>query len=350
MKLVVLAGGPSSERLVSMATGTAICRSLRSRGHRAVFVDLTMGLDTVTEDIFDRPDGNCPNSHIGSVEEDREHVLSRRKEQGKSVFGPHVLEVCQMADMVFMGLHGACGEDGRIQAMFDLLGIRYTGSDYCSSAMAMNKIVSKQIMDANQINTPHWKQLTYTENEIEIVATDITLPCVVKTASGGSSLGVYIAEDQETLVAALKDVLQFGDRVIIEEKIVGREIEIGVLGDRALPAVEIIPKAGYFDYRSKYQKGAATEICPANLTEETAEQLGEIAMKFHRALGMSVYSRIDFILDRDNRAWCLECNSLPGMTPTSLLPQEAAAAGLDYGELCEEIIRLSYQEKRSVLG
>lgn len=348
MKLVVLAGGPSSERMVSMATGTAICRALRSRGHRAVFVDLTLGLDAVTEDIFDRPDGNCPNSRIGSVEEDRERVLSRRKEQGKSVFGAHVLEVCQMADMVFMGLHGTCGEDGRIQAMFDLLGIRYTGSDYCSSAMAMDKIVSKQIMDANQIGTPRWKQLSYTEDEAEAVAANVSLPCVVKTAAGGSSLGVYIAEDQETLVTALKDVLQFGNRVIIEQKIVGREIEIGILGDHALPAVEIIPTAGYFDYHCKYQKGGATEICPADLTEETAEQLAKVALKFHRALGMSIYSRIDFILDSDNRAWCLECNSLPGMTPTSLIPQEAAAAGLDYGELCEEIIRLSYREKRSV--
>ncbi|MCI9554131.1 MAG: D-alanine--D-alanine ligase, partial [Oscillibacter sp.] len=169
---------------------------------------------------------------------------------------------------------------------------------------------------------------------------------VIKCTTGGSSLGVFLPENREELEEALVKVRRFGGQVIWEERIYGRELTAAVLGDRALPAVETIPAGKDFDYAAKYQRGGAAEICPANLTEAEAAAAGELALRAHRALGLQVYSRTDMILDRDGKLWCLEVNSLPGMTPTSFVPQEAAAVGIGYGELCEEIVRLSLDVKR----
>lgn len=172
------------------------------------------------------------------------------------------------------------------------------------------------------------------------------MPCVIKCTTGGSSLGVFLPEDRAELQDALMNVRQFGGEILWEERIYGRELTVAVLGDRALPAVETTPSGKDFDYAAKYQKGGAREVCPAPLTEAEAAAAGELALRAHKALGLQVYSRTDMILDRDGKLWCLEANSLPGMTPTSFVPQEAAAAGMSYGELCEEIVRLSLHIKR----
>ncbi len=172
------------------------------------------------------------------------------------------------------------------------------------------------------------------------------MPCVIKTTTGGSSLGVYLPEDRKELEEALVQVLGFGGEVLWEERIYGRELTVAVLGDRALPAAETVPAGKDFDYAAKYQKGGALETCPADLTEAEAAAAGELALRTHRALGLAVYSRTDMILDRSGKLWCLEANSLPGMTPASFVPKEAAAVGMSYGELCEEIVRLSYDLKR----
>ena len=349
MKIVVLAGGLSTERAVSLVTGNGICRALRERGHRAILVDLFLGLEEVPEDLealFDAADGLCPDARIDPVAPDLEAVRRSRKDQSPRVFGPNVLELCQLADLVFLGLHGRDGEDGRVQAALELLGVPYTGSGYLASGIAMDKAVSKRIMDACGIPTPKWETLSYTAAEIPELAESLALPCVVKTTTGGSSLGVYLPEDREALEEALREVRSFGGEVIWEERIFGRELTVAVLGERALPAVETVPAGKDFDYAAKYQRGGAAETCPARLSRAEAEAAGELALRAHRALGLSVYSRTDMILDGDGKLWCLEVNSLPGMTPTSFVPQEAAAVGMSYGELCEEIVRLSLEIQR----
>ena len=175
----------------------------------------------------------------------------------------------------------------------------------------------------------------------------MSTPCAVKIVNGGSSIGVALPDTKEQLEKALRDLLRYGDHVVVEQKIKGREIQIAVLGDGYLPAVEIIPKGAYFDYESKYQAGGAVELCPAPITDAAWKQVGEMALKLHKGLGLSVYSRSDFILDENGQAWCLEINTLPGMTPTSLVPQEAAQVGLNYGELCEKIVELSLAARKA---
>lgn len=349
MKIVVLAGGLSTERAVSLVTGTGICRALRQRGHRAILVDLFLGVEEAPEDLerlFDAADGLCPDARIEAEAPDLEAVRRSRKDQSSRVFGPHVLELCERADIVFLGLHGRDGEDGRVQAALELLGVPYTGAGYLASGIAMDKAVSKRVMDACGVPTPKWEMLRYTAEEAPALAKVLPMPCVVKTTTGGSSLGVYLPEDRKELEEALVKVLEFGGEILCEERIFGRELTVAVLGDRALPAVETTPAGKDFDYAAKYQKGGAREVCPAPLTGEEAAAAGELALRAHRCLGLQVYSRTDMILDQDGKLWCLEVNSLPGMTPTSFVPQEAAAAGMSYGELCEEIVRLSRQIKR----
>lgn len=350
MKIVVLAGGLSTERHVALVSGTGVCRALRERGHQAILVDMFLGLENYSgrlEDIFDAPDGLCSDVRVESEAPDLEAVRRSRRDQSPSLLGKDVLQVCMMADIVFLALHGECGEDGRIQATLDLLGVPYTGSGYLGSGMAMDKSVTKRFMDAEGIRTAPWHNIVYSEADIPQLVEKLEVPCAVKTVNGGSSIGVELPDTKEKLADALHHMLRFGNHVVVEKKISGREIQVAVLGDTYLPAVEIIPKGAYFDYVSKYQKDGAVEICPAPITDEEWKQIGEMALKLHRALGLSVYSRTDFILDSEGKAWCLEVNTLPGMTPTSLVPQEAAQVGLSYGELCEKIVEESLRVRKA---
>ena len=350
MKIVVLAGGVSTERAVSLVTGSGVCRALRKNGHRAILVDLFLGLEEVPADLeslFDAADGLCPDAKIGVEAPDLEAVKRSRRDQSHSHIGPHVLDICRKADLVFLGLHGMDGEDGRIQAALDLLGVPYTGAGHLASAIAMDKAVSKQILDACGIPTPKWQLLSYGPSEAEELAQTLPMPCVIKTIGGGSSLGVYLPEDRAELKRALEEVLRYGAKVLAEERIYGRELTVAVLGDRWLPAVETTPAGKEFDYVAKYQAGGATEICPAPVPAAiTSAGTGELALRTHRCLGLEVYSRTDMILDKDGRLWVLEANSLPGMTPTSFVPKEAAAVGMSYEQLCEEIVRLSLEVRR----
>ncbi len=349
MKIVVLAGGLSPERAVSLVTGTGVCRALRERGHRAILVDLFLGVEELPADpeaLFDAADGLCPDARIETTAPDLEAVRRSRKDRSPRVFGPNVLELCQLADIVFLGLHGQDGEDGRIQAALELLGVPYTGSGYLASGVAMDKAVAKRVMSAEGVPTPRWGVLDYRPEEACRLAQELPMPCVIKCTTGGSSLGVFLPENRTELRQALEKVRQFGGEVIWEERVYGRELTVAVLGNRALPAVETTPAGKDFDYAAKYQKGGAREVCPAPLTEAEAAAAGELALRAHRALGLQVYSRTDMMLDKNGKLWCLESNSLPGMTPTSFVPQEAAAVGMSYGELCEEIVRLSLAIKR----
>ena len=351
MKIVVLAGGLSTERAVSLVTGSSVCKALRENGHRAVLVDLFLGLEEVPENLetlFDAPNGLCPDAKIDIEAPDLEAVRAMRSDKSDRMVGPHVLELCALADIVFLGLHGQDGEDGRVQAAFDLLGIKYTGGGYLASALAMDKSMTKRMMDSAGIPTAPWRDIpAYTEADIPALTEELEVPCAVKVVNGGSSLGVALPDTKEELGVALKSLLRFGNHIIVEKKLTDcREFSIAVLGDRALPAVEIVPSEKEFDYAAKYQSGGARELCPAPITAEQQEEMGRLALKLHRALGLEVYSRTDFLLDEAGQFWCLEVNSLPGMTAASLVPKEAAAAGMTYHELCEEIVQQSYRLKR----
>ena len=236
MKIAVLAGGLSTERNISFISGSNVCRALRERGHRAAVADLFLGFESVEvapEMAFDAPDGLLSTIPTGREEPDLEAIRASRKDQSASIFGPGVLDFCKAADVVFLALHGQCGEDGRVQAAFDLMGIPYTGADYRSSAMAMDKAITKVMMESAGILTPRWQEFTYGQEDIPALCAQIQCPCVVKVVTGGSSLGVQVVDTAQMLGAALQQCLKYGNHIVVEEKIEGRELTCGVLGDRA---------------------------------------------------------------------------------------------------------------------
>ena len=344
MKIVVLAGGLSPERNVSLSSGAMVCQALRDRGHQVALVDLFFGLEDhkgEPEELFNAP---IPDSFkkVSRQAPDLEQVRASRKWKDASAIGPGVLDLCKKADVVYLGLHGACGEDGRIQAALDLLGVPYTGSGYLSSAIAMDKDLTKRLV-ADKVVTPQWMRVDLTEEQLDGLVEEVSLPAVIKPVDSGSSIGVFIANDKAELRHALKESVKLGGRVVIEQYIKGREIQVAVLNGKALPSIEITPKEGFYDYENKYQPGAALEVCPAPIPAEWEERIGKAAVAVFETVGLSVYARADFIVTEDGTPYFLEINTLPGMTPTSLVPQEAAAVGMDYGTLCETIIRSSLE-------
>ena len=340
MNIIVLCGGLSLERDVSLKSGALIARALRENGHRAVLVDAFFGYAGAYADpreIFEKPvdDGAA---EISADVPDLEAVKASRKQKNDARVGDNLMEVCRAADLVFLGLHGADGEDGRLQAMFDIAGIKYTGSGHLGSACAMDKETAKRLMAAAGVRVAEGVNITRTDAH----APAPFLPCVVKPRSGGSSVGTSIAHTEQEYADALGLGFTYADELLVERYIKGREIDVGVLAGEALPPIEIVPKTGFFDYKNKYQDGATDEICPIpNLPEALERELRETAERVYDALRLEVYARMDFIVDGEGRIWCLEANTLPGMTPASLLPKEAKAAGIGYNELCERIIAAS---------
>lgn len=335
MKVVVLAGGTSTERDVSLSTGSMIYKALKKNGHQVILLDVYLGYEGDVEGIFEQDTDWA--SQIGAVSEknpDLEAVKALRPDGDKKFFGPNVLTLCQNADAVFMALHGANGEDGKIQACFELLGIPYTGTDFVSSAMAMDKGITKDMFKAHNIPTPMGIRLYQGEQESERVP----YPCIVKACCGGSSVGVYIAHNDEEYEKAKKEAFRYDKEVIVEQYIEGREFSVGVMDGKALPVIEIAPKQGFYDYKNKYQAGSTVETCPADLPLDKTQEMQYIAERVFKALRMKNYARMDFMMSKDGSLYCLEANTLPGMTPTSLLPQEAAAIGIGFEELCEKIL------------
>ena len=345
MNIVVLCGGLSTERKISFSSGTKVCGALRAKGHAAVLVDLFLGLEDMEEDIINNPEklfSNLPELKpvvFDGVAPDLDEVRKSRKYKSKSLFGRGVLEICSKADVVFIALHGLNGEDGRIQATFDLMGIPYTGSGHVGAAMGMDKIITKELVRPYGINTPNWNSYCgVTKEDIPQILNDNNLPVVVKTPTGGSSVGVYIVKTKEEFEEALNNALKYSNDILVEQFVVGKEFTNAVLKGKALPCVEIVPKEGGYDYNNKYVAGATTEICPGRLDKDLADEMGEMARRVHEILGLKTYSRSDFLVDKDNNIFFLEVNTLPGMTPTSLVPQEAAAVGISYEDLCEMIV------------
>jgi D-alanine-D-alanine ligase len=239
-----------------------------------------------------------------------------------------------------MGLHGANGEDGRIQATLDLYGIPYTGTDYISSAICMDKGITKKFF--NMASIPNAKGY---DMNLDEEFKEIGYPIVVKVSTGGSSVGTYICKDRAEVDHALNEAKKFDDKVVVEEFIRGREFTCGVVDGKALPIVEIAPKVGFYDFANKYQAGQTNDICPAVLPEDKTLEIQRTAEEAYKVLKIKNYARIDFMMNEKGDIFCLEANTLPGMTPTSLLPMEAAAVGIDYPSLCEKLIEISLRNK-----
>lgn len=292
-------GGPGSERDVSMATGKGVAKALRSLGAEVSEIDVK-GAD------FELPDGT---------------------------------------ELAFIALHGTFGEDGQVQKILEDRGVAYTGEGIAESELAFDKIRSKEAFNQHGVTTPYWQAITRGQGPT------IPLPMVIKAPRQGSTVGVYIIQKEEEVDAAITKALTYDRQLLVEKFIPGRELTIGILGDQALPIIEIIPKGGFYDFTNKYPflnpsaGGGAEHVCPANIPEEQTRAIQDLALRAHRALGLKVYSRVDIILSDEGKPSVLEANTIPGMTEASLLPEAAAVAGIGYPELCARIIELS-QERR----
>lgn len=347
MKIVVLAGGLSTERDVSLASGAGICKTLRDRGHEAFLLDVYLGFPydaEKLEEVFTLPNAGLEIAEgIKTTAPDLPAIKASRADQSDCFLGPNVIDICRLADIVFMGLHGDVGENGKLQATFDILGIRYTGPNYLGSALAMDKGIAKKIFRMAGVPTPLGTTLKKSQKGTELAELGLSLPVVLKPCAGGSSIGVFIVNTEDEYKDAIEKSFTYEDEIVIEPYIKGREFAVGIIDGKALPVIEIIPKTGFFDYANKYQAGATQEICPAPIEPEIAEKMQRATELAFQALKLDIYSRADFLLDEHGDIFCLEMNTLPGMTATSLLPQEAKAAGIEYGELCELIIQKSLE-------
>ena len=341
MNIVVLAGGLSPERDVSLSSGVMIANALLDRGHRVLLADLFMGIADLPKDPLEAFASNrhYPAYSVPETAPDLDALFRTRKSGLSDSIGNGIVEACRAADVTFLALHGGIGENGSLQSFFDLNDIKYTGSPSFGCALAMNKWVTKQLFNGNGIRTPHGI-LLHQEDPIP----EFSLPCVVKPCCGGSSIGISIPRTRDEFLSAVKDAFRYEPTVLVEEYISGRELTCGILGGQTLPPTEIIPHNGFYDYAHKYQPGWTEEITPASISAEETGQVQEMTRKAFNALNLSVYGRADFILDSQGLLYCIEVNTLPGMTPTSLLPQGAAESGIDYPSLCEKIVSLSLEK------
>lgn len=346
MNIAVITGGLSTERDVAISSGYKIKNALRQKGHNVVFIDVFMGYEKecVPEELFKNNADLVSFNGVGENIPDIEAIKARRADKSDCFLGENVIKICRYADITFFAVHGGEGENGKLQAAFDILGIKYTGADYLSAALAMDKGITKALFDIHKVLNPKGEIFKKGEN------TDSwdVFPCVIKPCSGGSSVGLAKADNREQFKAAVEDAFRYEDEIVIEQFVTGREFSVGVLGDKVLPPIEIIPTTGFYDYKAKYQAGLTIEKCPADITEEQDKKLRKCAYDAYKALSLEAYARMDFILDENDDAYCLEANTLPGMTPTSLLPQEAEAMGINYPDLCEKIVELSLDKYRCI--
>ena len=322
-------GGSSDEREVSLASGAQVTHALRECGHEVVAVDTVSGPLSSEDEraLFRRGVAReAPGSpRLARLSSARVAALTGE---------PPLVDV----DVFFVALHGGAGEDGTVQGLLDLTGVRYTGSDRLGCSLAMDKEVTKRLLRDAGVPTPDWLVGPHTATA---VADALGLPVIVKAATGGSSLRLALAHDMDELQAVIGESRRWEDVVIFERYHPGRELTVGVLGREALPVGEIVPKREYFDYECKYQPGMADEIFPARVSPDVAELVQKLALRAFRCLRLRDYARVDFMVDRSGAPWCLEANAAPGMTANSLLPKAAKAAGMEFSELCERITRLA---------
>ena len=342
MNIVLLTGGLSSEREVSLTSSKSIVAGLREAGHTVKVVDPVYGDASVSEEDIFKDTVKRDHPTPGALEE-------LKAKANRNIITCINSSLFDDVDVVFLGLHGKLGEDGRVQTLLEMRGIKYTGSDILSSAIALDKHHSKILFRHNSIPTPDWfvinkNDVVNTEEIGRKVANSFGLPCVIKPNDEGSTVGLTIVQpdvEDTQLPSALDSAFKYSDKAIIEKCIPGKELTVTIIGDEAYPVIEIKPKGGFYDYEHKYTKGMTEYICPAEIPKDVEEKIKEYSLKAHRACGCSVYSRVDFILGEDDSLYCLEVNTLPGMTETSLVPKSAAALGMSFSQLLDKIIQLS---------
>ena len=329
LRILVLTGGSSAERDVAIASAVQVVNALRSRGHVVHVADTVVGiLDPAAE-------ARLLGGHVGTEPPDVHDLVARER---RVLFGGLLDQpLLRQADNIFLALHGGRGEDGSLQHLLELAGLRYTGSGPLASGLAMDKDISKRLFQEAGIPTAEWRM--HPTNPDEAIGT-LGLPLVVKPSKQGSTVGLTVVRAAAELDAAIAVAARHDDEVMLETFIPGRELTVGVLGDQALAVGEIIPKHELFDYECKYTPGMSEEIFPADIPGSVAWDVQRLGLLAHQVLKLRGYSRVDFRLTPDGRLFCLEANTLPGMTATSLLPQSAAAVGISFAELCERICRL----------
>jgi D-alanine-D-alanine ligase len=328
VRVTVLTGGTSSERDVALASAVQVIAALRARGHEVAVVDTARGFIPESDErsMLSGAVGVEPPS-IGQL-----HALER----GLLLSGLGNLAVVRDADVLFLALHGGRGEDGTLQTLLEMVGVPYTGSGRLGSAMAMDKDISKRLFRMSGVPTADW---VMAPADAERVGRDFGWPVVVKPSKQGSTVGLTVVKRVEEYHAAVTLAREYDDEVMIEQFVPGRELTAGVLDGRALAVGEIIPRHEIFDYECKYTPGMSQEIFPADLPAGIAEECARLAVLAHEALKLGGYSRVDFRLTPEGKLFCLEVNTLPGMTATSLLPQSAGAVGIEFPDLCERICR-----------
>ena len=334
MKIAVLFGGTSAERDVSIASGSQVVTALREAGHDVVAVDTAAGV------LGGAEEKKLLQSGVAAVPpEESELDVMRTGNTSALLNAPELAEL----DVIFLALHGGTGENGTLQSLLELTGIPYTGSGPLASAVAMDKDISKRLFVHADVATPDWVLAPY---EAKLAAERFGFPFIVKPNKQGSTVGLSVVRSLADYEKAIEEAFRHDDEVMVEAFVAGRELTVPILGDEPLPIGEIIVEREIFDYETKYQSGMAQEIFPADLTGDQTIRAQSMALKAHRALKLSGYSRLDFRLDAQGEMWCLEANTLPGMTAASLFPKGAAAAGMGFPEVCERICQLAIQEHR----
>ena len=332
MKITVLMGGTSSERNVSLASGIRIVQALRERGHKVIALDPARGV------IDEAGEKKLASGGVGAEPPSLESL----SKVAEGAFLPNLTSMKEItgADVVFLALHGGQGEDGTIQALLDMARVKYTGSGHLASALAMDKDLTKKLLRAADVTTADWLMAPV---EIEQVEGILGLPVVVKPSKQGSTVGLAVVKKREDLQPAIEEAFKYDDEVMIERFVPGRELTVGVLGDIALPVGEIISKHEIYDYECKYTPGMAEEVFPAKISKAATERVQQQSIAAFKALKLRGCARIDFRLTSEGEFYCLEANTLPGMTGTSLIPQGAAAMGMTFPDLCERIARLALE-------
>lgn len=331
MKVALLMGGRSAEREISLRTGRGIAQALRNLGHEVVALDAATGRQLPAGD----------EERQGLAEGDVKRLPAAMSSAMADAEG------IRDAEVVMIALHGGAGEDGTVQALMELAGKPYTGSGVMASALAMNKAMSKRIFEHEGIPTPRWTVLRAGDTDATVDATTLGgYPLVVKPSSEGSTVGLTIVTEPDDLPEAIRLASDYGPEVLIEQYIPGRELTVAVLGDEALPIVEIRPQGGHYDFESKYTAGKSDYFCPADLPEPLAQRVRDLGLQAVKALDCRGCARVDFRLDPGGEPWCLEVNTIPGMTPTSLVPMAAKARGISYDELVGRMLDLALSEWR----
>ena len=342
MNVALIIGGLSAEREVSLASGKGILSALRELGHNVRVIDPIYGDKEVSEEVIFK-------DMVSKEYPTLEKLESIKETSYRNVLTCINSRLFDDIDIAFIGLHGKFGEDGRIQVLLEMRNVKYTGSDVFSSAITLDKDISKIIFKRNGVKTPGWVTLYNNKlNNAKVLRKSINevtgFPCVIKPNDEGSTVGLTIAQPEITdkgFTNALDLAFSYSDKVIIEQYIKGRELTVPVIGHEAYPVIEIKPKDGFYDYLHKYTKGMTEYVCPAELDSNIEKHAKEVALNAHNSLQCSVYSRVDFILSDKNELHCLEVNTLPGMTETSLVPKSAKALDISFAELIDKIIQIS---------